>query len=60
MVFGIADTDEDTFKNYFEQFGEIEDHVVVTDGQSGTHRGFGFVVFRDPASANECLNTQDH
>ena len=52
VVFGIADTSDVEFKNYFDQFGEIEDHVVITDGSSGTPRGFGFVVFKEVAAAD--------
>ena len=31
VVFNIANTTEERFKEYFERFGEVEDHVIITD-----------------------------
>jgi len=40
---------------YFSQFGEVVDSVVMVDSQ-GISRGFGFVTFQDSASVDELMN----
>ncbi|RWV96189.1 hypothetical protein BHE74_00018321 [Ensete ventricosum] len=52
FVGGLAwETQSDTMRNYFEQFGEILEAVVITDKSSGRSKGYGFVTFREPAAA---------
>lgn len=36
-------TSDKTLREYFEQFGELEEAVVITDRQTGKSRGYGFV-----------------
>ncbi|CAJ0574718.1 unnamed protein product, partial [Mesorhabditis spiculigera] len=38
-------------RNYFEQFGDIEEAVVITDRQTQKSRGYGFVTMRDRVGA---------
>ncbi|KAL6005745.1 hypothetical protein ACLOJK_006318 [Asimina triloba] len=52
FVGGLAwETQRDTMRRYFEQFGEIQEAVVITDKNTGRSKGYGFVTFKDPDSA---------
>ncbi|KAK9167811.1 hypothetical protein Scep_003002 [Stephania cephalantha] len=52
FVGGLAwETQRETMKKYFEQFGEILEAVVITDKNTGRSKGYGFVTFRDPDAA---------
>ena len=45
FVGGLAwETQKDTMKNYFEQFGDILEAVVITDKATGRSKGYGFVI----------------
>jgi len=51
---GISyESTDESLKNYFEQWGEIEEAKVVTDQTTGKSKGFAFVKFvdRDAAQA---------
>ena len=39
------DVDDQVFRTFFEQFGEVEDSVVILDKETGRPRGFGFITF---------------
>ncbi|KAG4379629.1 hypothetical protein GLYMA_16G019500v4 [Glycine max] len=58
FVGGLAwETQRDTMRRYFEQFGEILEAVVITDKNTGRSKGYGFVTFKDPESAmRACQN----
>lgn len=59
FVGGIAwETSEDSFNNYFGNYGEITDSVIMMDKMSGRPRGFGFVTFADPAVADKVLEEE--
>ncbi|KAM0034969.1 putative RNA recognition motif domain, nucleotide-binding alpha-beta plait domain superfamily [Helianthus debilis subsp. tardiflorus] len=52
FVGGLAwETQKDTMKAYFEQFGEILEAVVITDKNTGRSKGYGFVTFREADAA---------
>ncbi|KAH9322158.1 hypothetical protein KI387_016797 [Taxus chinensis] len=52
FVGGLAwETQKETMRRYFQQFGEILEAVVITDKNTGRSKGYGFVTFRDPESA---------
>lgn len=51
FVGGLAwETQKDTMKKYFEQFGEILEAVVITDKTTGRSKGYGFVSSSFPRS----------
>ncbi|KAJ6879690.1 hypothetical protein NC652_033099 [Populus alba x Populus x berolinensis] len=58
FVGGLAwETQRDTMRRYFEQFGEILEAVVITDKNTGRSKGYGFVTFKDPeAAVRACQN----
>ena len=56
FVGGLAwETQSETLRRHFEQYGEILEAVVISDKHTGRSKGYGFVTFRDPESAkNAC------
>ncbi|KAF8116360.1 hypothetical protein N665_0019s0039 [Sinapis alba] len=54
FVGGLAwETHKVSLRNYFEQFGDIVEAVVITDKSSGRSKGYGFVTFCDPEAAQK-------
>ncbi|KAH9331559.1 hypothetical protein KI387_003667, partial [Taxus chinensis] len=52
FVGGLAwETQRETMRLYFEQFGDILEAVVITDKNTGRSKGYGFVTFREAESA---------
>lgn len=50
--------DVHSFKEHFGQFGTIVDGNLMFDRETGMHRGFGFVTYDDPSSAQSALNRE--
>jgi len=63
FVGGVSkrDTDSNSFQQFFQKFGELEDIILMTaqDGTEG-HRGFGFVTFKDQAVTDIVLSKAGH
>ncbi|XP_022771695.1 heterogeneous nuclear ribonucleoprotein 1-like isoform X2 [Durio zibethinus] len=56
FIGGISwDTNEESLKEYFSSFGEVVEAVIMKDRTTGRARGFGFVVFADPAIAERVI-----
>lgn len=56
FIGGISwDTNEDRLKEYFSSYGEVVESVIMKDRNTGRARGFGFVVFADPAAAERVV-----
>eukprot|EP00249_Psilotum_nudum_P021995 c28332_g1_i8 orf=636-1460(-) len=52
FVGGLAwETRQETIRDFFQQFGEILEAVVIMDKHTGRSKGYGFVTFRDPEAA---------
>lgn len=48
FVGGIKeDTDEEHLREYFNQFGKIEEVNIMTEKNSDKRRGFAFITFDD-------------
>ncbi|PKA58213.1 Heterogeneous nuclear ribonucleoprotein 1 [Apostasia shenzhenica] len=57
FIGGISwDTDEERLREYFKKFGEVVEAVIMKDRHTGRARGFGFVVFSDPAVADRVVS----
>ena len=54
-----SDINEESFRNFFEQFGEVEDSVVMLDRDTGRPRGFGFITFIDEESTEKVLENYE-
>lgn len=56
FIGGISwETNEDKLKDYFQNYGEVMQAVVMRDKITGKPRGFGFVVFADPNIVDRVL-----
>lgn len=56
FIGGISwDTNEDRLKEYFGAYGNVVEAVIMKDRTTGRARGFGFVVFADPAVAERVV-----
>lgn len=56
FIGGISwDTNEERLREYFQTFGEVVEAVIMKDRTTGRARGFGFVVFADPAVAERVV-----
>ncbi|KAL9452039.1 hypothetical protein AB3S75_007937 [Citrus x aurantiifolia] len=56
FIGGISwDTNEDRLRDYFQAFGEVLEAVIMKDRATGRARGFGFIVFADPAVAERVV-----
>ncbi|CAL4075274.1 unnamed protein product [Meganyctiphanes norvegica] len=53
-------TTDDSLKEYFEQYGEIVDVVVMKDPKTKRSRGFGFVAFSQAYMVDEAQKSRPH
>jgi len=56
----VFKSDEKDLKEFYGQFGEITDCVVMKDKQTGKSRGFGFVTFQDVSMVDEAMKNRPH
>ena len=56
FIGGISwETTEEKPKEYFENYGDVVQTVVMRDKTSGRPKGFGFVIFADPSILDRVL-----
>jgi len=55
-----SETTEERLKEYFKTFGDVLEVVIVKDRLTGRPRGFGFLVFSDPAVADRLFLDSKH
>ncbi len=56
FVGGLSwNTNDDTLRQAFERFGNIEEAKVISDRETGRSRGFGFVTFADAAPVKTAI-----
>ena len=48
--------ESEKLKELFSSYGEIEEATVISDKFSGRSKGFGFVTFKDEASAQKAIS----
>lgn len=61
FVHGLSwHTSDDTLREGFQQFGEIQEAIVVKDRATQRSRGFGFVRFATDAEADAALGAMNN
>lgn len=61
FVGGLSwETTKEGLKAHFEQYGVVDDCVIMVDPVTRRPRGFGFVTFKDPSSVQAVMNAPDH
>jgi len=61
FIGGLAwHTDDATLRQKFEEFGTVEEAVVVKDRDTGRSRGFGFVRFSQEAEAEAAITAMNN
>lgn len=49
----------DQLKEFFAEFGEVAEAIVISDKMSGRSKGFGFVTFGTDEEAKKALEMSD-
>eukprot|EP00033_Pygsuia_biforma_P001281 GCRY01001448.1.p1 GENE.GCRY01001448.1~~GCRY01001448.1.p1 ORF type:complete len:390 (+),score=117.21 GCRY01001448.1:325-1494(+) len=61
FVGGLSwDTDEGSFRKYFERYGSIKDCAIIRHPGTAKSRGFGFVTFETAEAREMALEKRDH
>ena len=55
-----SETTEESLKNYYQQWGELTDCVVIRGLASQKSRGFGFVTFSSVAEVDAAMAARPH
>jgi len=61
FIGGLAwHTDDTTLRSKFEEFGQVEEAIVVKDRDTGRSRGFGFVRFSQDSEADAAIASMNN
>ncbi|MCJ1352824.1 MAG: hypothetical protein MMC33_002808 [Icmadophila ericetorum] len=61
FIGGLAwHTDDNALRAKFEEFGQVEEAIVVKDRDTGRSRGFGFVRFAQDADADAAISAMNN
>ncbi|KAJ5059910.1 hypothetical protein J3E72DRAFT_320603 [Bipolaris maydis] len=61
FIGGLAwHTDDQTLRSKFEEFGPVEEAVVVKDRDTGRSRGFGFVRYAQETEADAAMQAMNN
>lgn len=61
FIGGLAwHTDDQALRQKFEEFGNVEEAVVVKDRDTGRSRGFGFVRFSQDSEADAAMQNMNN
>jgi RNA recognition motif-containing protein len=56
FIGGLAwHTNDETLRSKFEEFGQVQEAIVVKDRDTGRSRGFGFVRFSQDTEADAAI-----
>lgn len=53
-------TTDEMLKDYYQQWGELVDYIVMKDTATKRSRGFGFVTFAEASSVDDAMNNRPH
>ncbi|KAF9306575.1 hypothetical protein BG003_000992 [Podila horticola] len=60
FVGGLSwNTDDRSLRTKFEEFGQVEDALVIRDRETGRSRGFGFVTFTTSEEADTAISSMN-
>ncbi|KAF3358061.1 hypothetical protein VdG1_02838 [Verticillium dahliae VDG1] len=61
FIGGLAwHTTEETLRSRFEEFGAVDEAVVVKDRDTGRSRGFGFVRYSQDEDAQKAIDAMNN
>lgn len=60
FVGGLSwNTNDESLRQAFEAFGQVDEAKVISDRETGRSRGFGFVTFSDEDEARQAIAAMD-
>ncbi|CAK5084934.1 unnamed protein product [Meloidogyne enterolobii] len=60
FIGGLGQIDDNTLKQYYSQWGQVVDCIVIRDPTTRSSRGFGFVTYTTAEMADACIAVLPH